>query len=311
MTAPPLDDFMLRLAPQPPLPIDQTLARARGSIRSALADLAAVDDSAMEKPWPWRGEEADVRYGFYRQYEALEDLRARIAPTLAGAVRTQSPARPLTGAATAARWDLHGLLAGLAEADLDREPGGGEWTLRQTLAHIIGGQRAYGWYTMWWLSQRKARSDELPVRVPQQVIEANPLPDEDTEAIGSLDAIRARLDDILDLSAGVFAQLRDDDMSVPARWSGIAVDVRFRVVRWASHMREHTVQLEKTLVTIDRPPSEAARLTRLVAAAWGRLEADVYLWSPGTAGVSEPLARAKDVAAGIAADAASVRLSAA
>lgn len=311
MTAPSLDDFMLRLAPQPPRAVDPVVLRARASIRAALADLAAVDDGAMEKPWPWRGAEADVRYGSYRQYEALEDLRARLAPTLADAVSGDTPARSLVGIATAARWDLHGLLAGLADADLDRDPGNGEWTIRQTLAHIVGGQRAYGWYTMWWLSQRDATADELPPRVPQEVVDANPLPADEDEALGSLADISARLDDILDLSAGVFAPVGDDELAARARWSGVAVDLRFRLARWASHMREHTVQLEKTLVMLDQPPTEAARLARLVAAAWGRIEADLFLWPAGTPGVGEALAQAEQLAADVASDAASVRAAAA
>ena len=162
-----------------------------------------------------------------------------------------------------------------------------------------------------WVSQREATATDLPPRVPQEVADANPLPDEATEAPGSLADIGARLDEILDLSAGVFAPLGEGELAARARWSGVAVDARFRVNRWSSHMREHTVQVEKTLLMIDRPPSEAARLARLVAAAWGRLEAELYMWPAGTPGIADALAQAEEAAAGAAADAASVRASAA
>jgi hypothetical protein len=309
MTAP-RDDFMLRRAPAPPRDVDPALLRGRASINAALAALVAVPDSALETMWPWRGAEADVRYGLYRQYEALEDARARVSPLLAEALRSQPPARPIVAAATAARWDLHGLLAGLTDADLDADPGNGEWTARQTLAHIVSGQRAYGWFTAWWLARRDAPADDFPPRIPEDVANAANLPEEETEAVGALPGIRARLDDIVDLSAGVFAPLGDDELSARARWSGIGVDVRFRLVRWASHMREHTVQLEKTLVMNDRPLSEVERLVRLVAAAWGRLEADLYMWPVGDRSLAEPLAIAEEAANGVADGAETVRLAA-
>ena len=310
MTAPPLDEFMLRLAPAPPLAVDPALLRARSSIRGALADLAAVDETAMEKGWPWRGDEADIRYGFYRQYEALEDVRARLGPILAEAYGWQFPARPLVGAATAARWDLHGLLAGLPEEVLDADPGNGEWTVRQTLAHIVNGQRAYGWFTSWWLSQRHAAPDDFPPRVPDDVASGSNLPEEATEALGELTDIRARLDEILDLSAGVFAPLGDEDLAVRARWSGVAVDVRFRLGRWASHIREHTIQVEKTLAIVGHPLAEVPRLVRLVAGAWGRLEADLYMWPSADPSIQRALSIAEEVSSAIAADAGSVRIAA-
>ncbi len=304
MTAPALDDFMLRLAPAPPMSLEPALARARDSINTALVDLRAVADASLERGWPWRDGEADVRYGFYRQYEALEGARAQVRRLIAGGGSVDGPARPLVGAATAARWDIHGLLAGLAEADLDRDPGNGEWTLRQTLAHIVGGQRAYGWFTTWWLDKRTLPEDEFPTRVPDKASAA--LPDEDTEALGSLTDIRSRLDDIVDLSAGVFASLGDEELAARARWSGMPVDVKFRVTRWSSHMREHTIQLEKTLEFIERQTSEVERLVRLVAAAYGRLEEELFMRRSDEPGVGEALVIVETVAAGAASDAKSV-----
>ena len=58
--------------------------------------------------------------------------------------------------------------------------------------------------------------------------------------------------------------------------------VAFRLGRCASHLREHTVQVEKTLVMFKREPREVERLLRLVVAAWGRLEATVFALPPET-----------------------------
>jgi hypothetical protein len=306
MTAPPLDDFMLRLAPAPPLPVDARLLSARESVRTALGTLRGVPDSALERSWQWLAGEVDVRYGFYRQFEALEDARAQVRPLLSRASAGEAPARPLVAAATAARWELHGFLAALRDEDLDRDPGDGQWTIRRTLAHVVNGQRRYGWFTAWWLSRRDAPADDYPETVPDDVTDF-----EETEALGSLAGTQADLDQILDLSAGIFAPLGAEELAVRARWSRLPVDVRFRLLRWSSHLREHTVQIEKTLGFIGRPISEVERLLRLVAAAYGRLEEDVFMWPPGQGSVEQALELVETVATAVATDAGSVSESAA
>ena len=106
------------------------------------------------------------------------------------------------------------------------------------------------------------------------------LPGDDENMAGSLADIRARLDLIFETGAGRLAGLGADDLAVPARWSGTAVTVGFRLNRWASHLREHTIQVEKTLVMLDDQPSEVERLVRIIVAAYGRLEATGYGRTP-------------------------------
>lgn len=307
MAAPAVDGVLLRLAPEPPARVDARLLRARDSIRNALTCLRDVPDSVLELPWPWRGDEADVRYGFYRQYEALADAQALIRPLLDIARAQEAPARPLVAAASAARWDLHGLLAGLSDEDLDKDPGNGEWTARQTLAHIVSVQRAYGVFTAWWLARREATADDFPTQVPDE-LDAE-LPAEEAEGVGSVADVQRRLDDLLDLSAGVFAPLGDEMLGVRARWAGFPVNVRFRLLRWPSHIREHTIQVEKTFGFIGRPITEVERLLRLIAAAYGRLEEELLLRPPGSV-PAEALAMTESAARGVSLDAATVRQSA-
>ena len=304
MSAPTLDDFLLRLAPAPPIEVATELLSARESLRSALAALRAVPDSALEQEWLWDGSELDVRYGFYRQYEELEDARARVGRLVDNEVEPAGPARPIVAAATAARWDLHGLLAGLADSDLDLDPGNEEWTVRQTLAHIVSGQRGYAWFTAWWLAQRDSPLDDFPKRTPEDA--EIDLPDEETEGRGTLAEIQHRFDDIVDLSAGVFAPFGESELTARARWSGILVDVRFRMVRWSSHIREHTIQVEKTLGFIGHSTTEVDRLMRLIAGAYGRLEETLFMLPADHPGVSDGLALAGSSAARIEASAISV-----
>jgi hypothetical protein len=114
------------------------------------------------------------------------------------------------------------------------------------------------------------------------------MPSEEDEATGSLADVRRQLDDIVDSTSSRYAGLSDDELKVNAGWSGFPVTIGFRQWRWSSHIAEHTVQIEKTLDMLGRRQSEVARLSRLVARAFGRLEAVVF-YRPGAAAAADVL----------------------
>ena len=285
-----MDDPLTELMAGPGLRLAPTIASARGALEAAWLDLLTVSDAVLEAPWPWRPAEsrdADVRYGFYRIHERLETAIARVAHgrMAAGEGSAVGPAVPILAAATAARWDLRAALAALDEEDLDRDPGGGEWSVRRTLGHVVASQRAYGWYTAWWLDRGHAPGPVPSTAGDDRMPE---LPDEEAEAIGSRAEIVARLDDLVDLAAERFGPLDARALAVPARWSGFEVDVRFRLVRLGSHLREHTIQVDKTAVMLGRPATEVERLVRLIGGSYGRLEGLVFARSADA--LAEPLA---------------------
>ena len=146
-----MDDPLVDLTPGPGIPVAPVLRRSRDALAAAWSALVAVPDGFLELAWPWRpGDEldADIRYGFYRIHERLEEAAAGIVRgrSVAGEGPEVGPAVPILASATAARWELRAAVATLGEVDLDRDPGGGEWTVRQTLGHIVSSQRGYGWY---------------------------------------------------------------------------------------------------------------------------------------------------------------------
>jgi len=269
----PLRDLTANLDPRP---LPPEIASARQEIRAAVADLAVIPDAALAQDWGWSASgRAETRFAFYRAYEVLELAAANAEGALA-----ERHARPtvvrLIAPTTASRWDLHGLLHSVSDGDWDANPNGGEWTIRRTVAHIIGGQRSFGWGTGWWLREARPIDDpDLPPRVPVEFTQA--LPNEDTDDVaGTRAEAAARLDAILDLCTERLAGLPDDQIELGARYAGVPVSIGFRLGRWSSHMREHTIQVEKTLAMLDRRPTEVDRLIRLVLAAYGRLEAVVY-----------------------------------
>ncbi len=275
-----MDSLLRDNTPGPTVPVAPIILEARAALAAATPVLLGVaDGEPLERRWPWRGDDhgsTDVRYGFYRCAEALDraGIDAEAALDAAGVVRPASSR--ILARATVARWELHGALAPLTDDDLDRDPGNGEWTLRQTLAHLINVQRAYASYTAWWLGRR--HDPDFPAEVPDGI--GPDFPEEASDGEGTLAAIRARLDEAMDVAGGRLGALADEELRANARWSGFGVDVGFRLGRWASHLREHTIQVDKTLVMLDRPIREVERLVRHIHAAHGRMESVVFALLP-------------------------------
>jgi len=163
---------------------------------------------------------------------------------------------------------LHGALASVDETDWDTDPGGGEWTIRQTVGHIVAAQRGYSWYNAWYLQQGVV--DGEAVFPPDGLMPQEP--SEEDEGEGTPEVVAARFDEIVDASIAANAGLDATALRVSARWSGLPVTIDFRFGRYGSHTREHTVQVDKTLVMLGRQPTEVERLVRLVMATYGRLE---------------------------------------
>jgi len=295
----------LTSAVAPRLP--EWLPSARAAVASAVADTLAVPESALERQWLWKGLDTGdgVRYGLYRAAETIEAASAQLEASLAGA-----PARPPAvirgAAATIARWALHGRLAGLDDSWLDRVPKPGEWTARETLAHILDGQRAYGWFTRWWLTQPLGEGRPAAVTEEAEAASKRELPKDGSDADGDLETIRARLDDVLDEWALRYQDLDEAGLAAPAIWADVPVKADFRIGRWTSHIDEHTIQLDKTLDWLGYVPTEPARIVRAMLGAWGRLEARIFPCAPaGTeATVTEILER---MASELVADARSAR----
>jgi DinB superfamily len=266
-----MDDRLRDLDPRPHLPASVEMARE--AIARATAELLTITDTALERPWDWvgGGGESDVRSGCYIALEELERATGALVGLASGPEGERRPAAWAIAATTTARWELHGVLAAIDDADLDADPGGGEWTVRQTLAHTLATERGYAWFTGWWAGRDP--TVELPPHAPETL--EQDLPGDDANAGGSLRAIRRRLDALVDLSAELYRDATDDVLAGRARWSGFPVTVGFRVGRTGPHIEEHTIQVEKTLALLGRQPTEVARLVRLILRAMGRMEAAV------------------------------------
>jgi len=228
----------------------------------------------LDAPWQWLATaRADARYALY---SALEEEQG--ASTSAPAATTE-PARVLE-LAQIAFGRLRGVLAGVDDELLDREPAAGEWSLRRTLAHAIGVERSYRANT----ELAVVRADSDPLSLPQDPDvpvrtatgeHRRPRPDPADTAGGVLDIVAAFARRRAETDAALSA-LSDAELRRPSQWGAVhdpaVIDVRFRLHRFASHIAEHTVQCETTIAALGVPLTDARAIVRAIAAARGMHE---------------------------------------
>lgn len=175
---------------------------------------------------------------------------------------------------------LRGLLAGVSDDLLDREPAAGEWSLRATLRHAIGVERSYRANTEYAL----ARGDDDPLSLPRDtaaiVVTANgtfrrPAPDPADTAGGVLDIVAAFARRRAETDAAL-SEVSEAQMTRPSQWGPYddpaVIDVRFRLHRFASHIAEHTVQCETTITALGVPLTDARAIVRAIGATRGMHE---------------------------------------
>jgi len=222
-----------------------------------LAAAAKLDDDRLGGEWTWtenpRGETLQVRDALYALLENELDAAAR--------VRHDTYASAQMAMAQAAFGDLRGLLAGSASQLLDSTPAEGEWTIRQTLKHMLEVELSYRSHIEWAVT----RKDSEPVRRPDSMA---PKPDE-TVLEGNVAAVLDRLAAARARTDSSLSDIKEEMFGRPSIWVGHDVDVAFRLRRFASHISEHTIQVEKALDSLSVRLGEARRIARRMSAARG------------------------------------------
>lgn len=244
--------------------------------------LATISDDALVQDWPapslpgafWHGYHDSSREVAFRVYHQLRDLATEIETSRTAATAAQ---RILAQHQRAYR-DLTGALAGVAEAEFDLAPADNEWPLRTVMYHIALTERGFHALIHWAVDRRRAgdlASIEMPDdhrdAVSDPIIESGTL----AEVLQRYNALHSRV-------LSDFVELASTDLEAPnVWWEGYEVPVRFRLHRFDTHLREHTIQVDKTLAGIGHHPSEPERLARLIHRALGEVEGGL-LGAPDT-----------------------------
>lgn len=225
-----------------------------------LAGLARLPEASRARPWQWHhgtGHELRARDALYRLLE--DELKAAIAhPPPGRAMHAVSLGQQAWG-------ELRGLLVPVPDDMLDRRAAAGMWCLRDVLAHVLLTERRYRIQ----VDHAAQRTDGDPLW-PEVELSLS-----ERDQSGGILSWLERIDAQRQCSAQL-ASLPDMMLSRPAVWAGYRVDVGFRLLRFAGHLTEHTIQAEQVLEAAGWRPGESQRVARRISAARGAHE----LWTP-------------------------------
>jgi len=235
-----------------------TVTQAVEALVRATVDLP---DAEMNRPWVWREyDEEGLRFALLLAQHELRDLAVRLA-----AMRPAPPsqAQRILGQYHHAYRDLTGALAGGRDEDLDRVPREGEWPLREVIAHMLGAEYGFLGVVQYGLApdrppdpakaeeRRGSWREEHGYRGPKTLD-------------GGIADVRNAMFEIHRRVLSELGGVSDDALERDAMfWDG-EKPIRFRMHRFEAHMIQHTIQVDKTLEWIGRPPTEARRLVRIL-----------------------------------------------
>lgn len=267
---------------------DSDLAVAVERFASVTRAASAAD---LERSWAWNDYDSEgVRFAFFRVYESLRELAGQLAELRSTNGLAITGAQRILGLYHAAYRDLGSLLRGLTDDVATREPAAGEWPALTIVRHIAeadGGFLVLISYAL----QRHRSGDGRPAKIPDSFWQATLGSEEAYDAaLGSsfteLTAYHAMLHQRI---LGELYDIDDSELALPSTyWESYELPLRFRLHRLDSHLRQHTVQLEKTLAALGLEPSEPQRLLRLIDAAL----ADAEAVSLGAAAIGADLRKA-------------------
>jgi hypothetical protein len=259
-----------------PAAIGAALESFAAAIESFDRRLRAIDDNALDLFWAWESyDEEGVRFGILRTTEQVADAAIEIGARRAEVGASRSRAERILGRYLVS-WRELWSVADRADTVVDTAPEEGEWSLRAILDHLIEADFGFLVTIRNGLEQvragvvapRRVGSDEAWLALAD--VEEGPWR---SAMEGSLDDIRefhrASRDRIVErLAAMTDAEL---EQTSPF-WDGERSN-RFRLGRFESHLRQHTIQAEKAVQATMGAPREVERLLRLLARATGDVEA--------------------------------------
>ncbi len=236
----------------------------------------SYSDIDMGQPFHWRKHGEGVRMTLIGTYHELRDLAATLSNRRSQEGPVVTLAQQVLGQYHLGYRELQATLLCISDEQFEQEPATGEWPLRVTLGHIIEAERTFFTLIYHGLEQQQA-GIAPPFSFPSGEVE---------RVTGSNDALYDILDNqplstvlhIYDeFHQRVMTELADlpDEQFLgpsPIWWEEEEYSLQYRLHRFDAHLRQHHVQIEKTLHGLNQPETEARRLLRLVFRALAGVE---------------------------------------
>jgi len=235
-----------------------------------------MPEQTLDSEWAWGAYASEgIRFAFFRTYEELRELAANSAASRALRGPTRTTAQRILAQYHAAYRDFQAALLGVTAETAGIPPAEGEWSPQQILSHIVAAEVGFHVVVRYALDRHRGGEQgagEIPDDAWEDIIGLH----EDVFGAvlkGPYDDLTAYHQRLHARILSEFAGIRDSELDVSSLyWEGYELSLRFRLHRFDSHLRQHTVQLAKSLTAMGRPLSETHRLLHLIYAALAEVE---------------------------------------
>jgi uncharacterized damage-inducible protein DinB len=228
-----------------------------------------LSDADMGRTYVWEEYDDDgLRFALLTAHHQLRDAAAQVAAARLRAGQPFTEAQRILAQVHEAYRDLSGALAGTSEGEIDAPPPDEQWPLREVLKHMLDAE--YGFLAAILAALDAVRAGR-PSEPDEVAFKSHRRPGEDpsgsrADALNALFRSHATILRALD-------RVTDAELDTPSFfWEDRGYPIRFRMHRFEEHMRQHTIQVDKTLVALGHPPTEAERLVRNIYLALGQVE---------------------------------------
>jgi uncharacterized damage-inducible protein DinB len=230
-----------------------------------------LDEPDLEKPWAWHSYDGEgVRFAFFRTYEELQELAVKLELERVNLGYPLTSAQRILGQYHVAFRSLEAVLLAVDSEIEEVPPAEGEWSIRETLAHIL--RADIGFYIVIRHALDRFRAGDLrPEEISDEVAERILGLDEkayNSLLEGSYENLRRFHTEHHQRILDDFGGISEQELEVGSKyWEDEEMSLRFRLHRFDSHMRQHTIQVEKALSDLDHAPNEINRLHRMIYCA--------------------------------------------
>jgi hypothetical protein len=247
--------------------------------------MQGLSDEDMSREWTWRDHNEGLRFALLGTYQELRDLAVTLAIGRREAADPITQVQRVLAQYHAAYCDLLAVLSGVGDDALDLPPAEGEWPLREILGHIIGAERVF--FALVHQALEQQRAGQEPAELSGKFVKALVGPRETFVELMKTETLEGILAHYAGLHHRILLELSglsDHELTAPSKfWEPDPLSIRYRLHRFDAHLRQHTVQAEKTLLAIGRKPNEAQMLIRLVYNGLAEAEGTVIgAWEYGT-----------------------------
>lgn len=260
---------------------DDALARSVERLANLLINFP---DTSLDRPWSWKDYDSEgIRFAFFRTYEELVELAVKLRQERLARGHPQSQAQEILSYYHAAFNDLQASVSGLSADLVDRAPGENDWPVRRVLSHIVGGDLGFFVAVKYALDGHRLE-DGRPEEIPDETWDAITGMDEAAYKVlmrGPFENLQVYHRGLHQRVLREFETIQDVELEGSCKfWEKEPMSLRFRLHRFDSHMRQHTIQIDKTIDRLNGPQPETKRLLRLIYSALAGVEG-VLIGAPG------------------------------